>query len=263
MLHEPFGPEYVRPRQADCPDCGCCTAALCDRGRTSVMRCHGHVDNDHHLMVRECPCSAETTAQTAAWHMARANATRLAVERLLPADVEAMLRALADGVVPEDPANLFPQLYLRGLARVVDEVRAITEMGRVYLRARDGQRTVTRVQVVAVDEKADRAEVVIPAWRPGERVAVLGHQIVSNSGIAKDLLPGLWLEAEVNCDAAGVEELVVTQFRSPTPPPAEPVPPAAPEPVARVQAAAPLPAMVPVDEPALAVPLWMRGGGAS
>lgn len=57
-FHEPFGPVYVAPTGGDCPDCECCTKALCDHSRrqeSPFMRdCQMHSGNPG--LVRGCPC---------------------------------------------------------------------------------------------------------------------------------------------------------------------------------------------------------------
>lgn len=67
---EPFGPEYVRPAPAGCPNCRCCTARLCEQAKnvtgftqpdlagTQGIPCEyvaGHQDRE---LVRGCPCTA-------------------------------------------------------------------------------------------------------------------------------------------------------------------------------------------------------------
>ena len=41
-MTETFGPEYVKPAPRECPDCPCCSLALCEKGRTSLQECRGH-----------------------------------------------------------------------------------------------------------------------------------------------------------------------------------------------------------------------------
>ncbi|MEU6929030.1 hypothetical protein AB0A05_07680 [Streptomyces sp. NPDC046374] len=216
-MEEPFGPEYVRPAQPDCGRCGCCTAALCERGQHSPLRCYGHVDTEHRTTVEHCPCSAETTRHTTAWRMAQIRATRLAREQPLVAEVEELLRALAKGVQIEDPEELFPQLTLRGLGQLVHGMPAITSLGHTYLAARDDIRETTVVQVLDVDLKTRTARVEVAAWRPGELVTVLMDQIANDSGLNVESLPGRWLEAEANCGAENADRLALTAFRNSAP----------------------------------------------
>lgn len=220
-MDELFGPEYVRPIQKDCPRCGCCTAALCMRGRDSLTRCAGLTSSEHRETVYGCPCSAETTRRTAAWRMAQVRATRLAREMPMPPEVEDLLSELAAGRSVEDPNSLFPQLKLRGLAQLVHAMPAITPLGRTYLAARDDVRASTPVRVVDVDKKKRTAQVEVAAWRPGELATVLVDQIVSDTGFDVDSLADRWLEAEANCHAESHDRLVLTGFRPSSPLPSE------------------------------------------
>jgi hypothetical protein len=68
---EPFGPEYVRPANPDCPKCSCCTAALCERGRMSALGCVAHAAGGDLAAIGRCPCSAETAEGSAAWMAAQ------------------------------------------------------------------------------------------------------------------------------------------------------------------------------------------------
>ncbi|MET9321911.1 hypothetical protein ABZX75_17215 [Streptomyces sp. NPDC003038] len=212
-MDEPFGPEYVRPAQADCERCECCTAALCERGQISVLRCYGHVDPEHRATVENCPCSAETTRHTAAWREAQVRVTLLARDLPLATEEEDLLRALAKGAHVEDPDELFPQLKVRGLAQLVHGLPAITPLGHTYLAARDDERAVTAVQVRDVDMKARTAQVTVSAWWSEAPVTVLVDQIVSEAGVDIDSLPGRWLEAEANWLAESPDRLVLTGFR--------------------------------------------------
>ncbi|MFC8884427.1 hypothetical protein ACFT54_09670 [Streptomyces cinereoruber] len=192
---------------------------------------------------------------TAAWHLARVNATRLATDMPLEPGVEGLLRALADGEHPEGADEPMAHLHMRGMAEIRDQAPCITELGRVYLRAKDGRRTVTRVKVLAVDDRGDFARVSLPHWHDGEGVVVLAHQVMATTGLGLDVLPGLWLDAEANLDAEGWEDLVLTRFQHPTPPQA-PAPGAVPEPMP-APAPAPAPVRVPEHE-TVPVPLWTR-----
>ncbi|MEU2487126.1 hypothetical protein ABZ593_21265 [Streptomyces sp. NPDC012617] len=219
-MDETFGPEYVRPAQSDCSRCGCCTAALCERGRTSLLRCQGHVDDGHRETVYGCPCSAETTKHTASWRMAQVRVTRMARELPLVGEADALLRALAAGRAAEDTEGAFPQLKLRGLGQIVNGLPAITPLGRTYLAAKDDVRAATAVRVVDVDAKARTVRVEVAAWRPDEPVTVLMDQITTDSGLDVDSLPGRWLTADANCHAADADRLVLTGFRNSAPLPA-------------------------------------------
>ncbi|BBA98272.1 hypothetical protein RVR_4402 [Actinacidiphila reveromycinica] len=220
MSAETFGPEYVRPAQADCPRCACCTAALCDKGRNSITRCAGSTPQEHRQTVEGCPCSAETTQRTAAWRAAQVRATRLARELPLLPECEALLRELATGRVADDPAGVFPQLKLRGLGQLVHARPAITPLGHTYLAARDDARATTGVRVVAVDEATRTAQVEVPGWRQSDLATVLLDQVVTDSGLNAASLPGVWLVAEANCQAPNHDRLVLTGFHVPAPAPA-------------------------------------------
>ncbi|WP_434593470.1 hypothetical protein [Streptomyces sp. A5-4] len=219
-MDESFGPEYVRPAQPDCSRCGCCTAALCEKGRNSLLRCSGHTSDETRPMVLECPCSGESTKHTASWRMAQVRVTRLASELPIVAEAEALLRALAGGSTSEDAEGVFPQLQLRGLARLVSGIPAISPLGFTYLAARDDVRAGAVVRVVDIDKVARTARVEVVAWRPDEPVTVLLDQIVSDSGLDVDSLPGRWLSAEANCHADTADRLVLTGFRADAPLPA-------------------------------------------
>lgn len=53
-FYEPFGPVYAAPTGGDCPDCECCTKALCDKARADRLACQ-HLSGSPEL-VRGCPC---------------------------------------------------------------------------------------------------------------------------------------------------------------------------------------------------------------
>ncbi|MDX2919690.1 hypothetical protein [Streptomyces sp. NE06-03C] len=211
---ETFGPECVRPAQRDCPRCTCCTAVLCERGRTSIRRCYGLTSEETRTAVEFCPCSAASTRHTASWRMEQVRATRLARELPLAHDVEELLRAMAAGARVEDPDELFPQLKLRGLAQLVHGLPAITPLGHTYLAARDDVRSPTGVRVVDVDLKARTVQVEVPAWRPDETVTVLLDQVLVDTGFPDDMLSGRWFEAEANYETSDADRLVLTSFRA-------------------------------------------------
>ncbi|MFJ7592466.1 hypothetical protein ACIQZO_34875 [Streptomyces sp. NPDC097617] len=219
-MDETFGPEYVRPAQPDCTRCGCCTAALCEKGRTSVMRCLGHVGDAFRETVASCPCSAESTKHTSAWMLAQVRVTRLAQELPIPEAAELLLRDLAGGKVVAEPGEPFPQLKVRGLAQLVHGMPAITPLGLTYLMAKDEVRAATAVRVVDVDKKTRTARVEVVAWRPDEPVTVLMDQIATDSGLDVDSLPGRWLTADANCRAENADGLVLTGYRNSAPLPA-------------------------------------------
>ena len=80
-FREPWGGEYVRPAPAVCPNCPCCTLALCEAGRADVFGCLGRLgDTDPEIRQRvaACPCSAETTEGTEAHRAAQVRAAKRA-----------------------------------------------------------------------------------------------------------------------------------------------------------------------------------------
>ncbi|WP_026931191.1 hypothetical protein [Glycomyces tenuis] len=60
---EPFGPVYAAPRGADCPDCKCCTKALCDKARSTPFLSCQQLSNAPSL-VKDCPCPVKPTTIT-------------------------------------------------------------------------------------------------------------------------------------------------------------------------------------------------------
>ncbi|MBM9506727.1 hypothetical protein [Actinacidiphila acididurans] len=217
-MDEPFGPEYVRPKQKDCPHCGCCTEDLCKRGRSRIVQCAGLTPDRFRDTVSGCPCSAETTRHTAAWQAARVRVTRLARERPLTAEAEVLLRSLwgvglAEDV--EDPGGPLPQLKVRGLVRAGDSRRLeITERGRTYLAARDEVRAATAVWVRCVDTSARTVLVEVSPWEPGEPVTVFLDQVVDDTGLPADKLTGRWQSGEANRHAESADALVLNGFRN-------------------------------------------------
>lgn len=59
-FHEPFGPVYARPTGAACPDCECCSKALCDTAKAAthwtLQACHHHARYGDYDLVVDCPC---------------------------------------------------------------------------------------------------------------------------------------------------------------------------------------------------------------
>ncbi|MFJ4627094.1 hypothetical protein [Streptomyces sp. NPDC088847] len=213
-MTETFGPLYERPKSQDCPDCSCCTAPLCERGRRSTMRCSGLTDASLMQIVSGCPCSAETTPGTHAWRAAHIRITRHATERPLVAPAATLLHALAAGGPSEDPEGMFGILLAhRYAARDVDGRPVVTAFGRRYLEARSEDRFPTPVQVEAVDVKARTATVVVVGWHLTQAVTVLLDQLTTETGLKAEELPGKFLEAEANCRAATADEIVLTTVR--------------------------------------------------
>lgn len=54
---EPFGPEYVAPEPAPCPNCKCCTARLCARAENAHTTCALTAVGDDVAIVKGCPCT--------------------------------------------------------------------------------------------------------------------------------------------------------------------------------------------------------------
>lgn len=213
-LLEPFGVDYLRPAQDACPNCPCCSAALCRRGRRDFLECSGHTDAESRSTVAGCPCSAATTEGTAAWRYALTIATLQAAELPLPEPVEDVLRSLAGGrtTVP-DPHGLLLALRLRGFVQTRADLLAVTDAGRAYLAARDGARIAVRGRVLDVDDAENTARIVLEA-RPDERVTVLLDQLSALTGVEPYELPGLELDAVANLDAERAEEIVLTGIRA-------------------------------------------------
>lgn len=224
---EPFGPEYVRPANADCPDCVCCTTALCERGRASVMKCAGHVDGPHRETVRECPCSAESTRGTLSWRAAKIRAVTAATTAPLSPAAEELLKAIAQEEAVTD-AEGTRQLVLRGYVDFAENRPVATEFGRTYLTARTEPRFSTTVYVEAVDPKARAASVIIAGWHTTTPVTVPLDLLLIATGLKAEELTGRFLEAVANCEAGEADDLVLTDIRGlPHPAPAATVEPAA------------------------------------
>lgn len=215
-MTETFGPLYERPKSPDCPNCSCCAAPLCERGRRSTMRCAGHTDASTMQLVSGCPCSAETTEGTHAWRAAMIRITLHATERPLRTPAALLLRALEtpEGGDVEDPEDMLGMLKAYRYAGVTGDGRpVITPFGRRYLEARTEARFATPVEVVSVDPKARTATVVVVGWHLEHRVTVLLDQLVTETGLKAEELPGRFLEAEANCRAETADEVVLTKVR--------------------------------------------------
>lgn len=214
MTIEPFGPDYVRPAQRDCPKCQCCTAQLCERGRTSVRQCFGLTPDEHRQTVYGCPCSSSAARGTHAWRAERIRVTRYATEHPLPPDAEVTLRALADGGTVEDDTQTLARLRVAGFALDTETAGHVaTELGRLYLAVRGDHRFVTPVEVLAVDTKTRTASVVVVGWHIQEPVTVLLDQLTAHTGLGSQELPGTFLEAEANCRADAADDVVLTRIR--------------------------------------------------
>lgn len=209
-MTEPFGPEYLSPAQPPCPDCECCTARLCEKGRLSGAQCFGHTTPELVDTVAACPCSSSRTRGTHAWRIARIGATRTAIERPLEEAAEKVLRTLRDGESMQDPAGMVTPLRARGYVQVEEGAPSITELGRTYLAARDEPRFVTAVEVESVDLTTRTARVVVVGWHISEPVTVLMDQLANDTGLGVEELEGAHLEAAANCYAKDPDDLVLT-----------------------------------------------------
>ncbi|MFJ3100306.1 hypothetical protein [Streptomyces sp. NPDC086835] len=212
-MTETFGPEYVRPAAKVCPNCPCCTAALCEKGATSILECFGHTASRDTLeTVAGCPCSSEETQGTAAWRAGKLRATMRAELKPLAVDVEAALRAIAAGTaVPEHAEQMTPLTQLRYVG-FIDSLPAITELGATYLAARDEPRFTTPVEVELVDVNARTARVIVVGWSLTEPATVLLDQLTSATGLKAEELPGKFLEANANCYTEHADDLVLTNI---------------------------------------------------
>lgn len=58
-LDAPDGHAWMKPAPDDCPNCDCCTAALCEKAVRLVAECWIYLsgaDDETVKRVRECPC---------------------------------------------------------------------------------------------------------------------------------------------------------------------------------------------------------------
>ncbi|MGC5411157.1 hypothetical protein ACPXCX_46895, partial [Streptomyces sp. DT225] len=200
--------------------CGCCTAPLCEKGRSSVRECAGHAPAASLETVTGCPCSSATTTNTAAWRMARVRVTRLAQEERLTGEAEGVMRLLEageNGKAAAAPDELVGPLREAGLIQTLQGMPVLTPLGRTYLHAVDEVRAPAVVRVVDVDTVERTVAVEVAAWRTGEAVTVLLDQVVADTELDAAQLPGQWLIADANCDAPDPSRLVLTRFRASAP----------------------------------------------
>lgn len=207
-------PDQVPPASTDCPKCGCCTAALCERGRLSVERCVGLTPPEYQHTVYDCPCSSPLTRGTHAWRAERVRVTWVATEAPLPPINEVLLRSLAVGAEVDEVASrtLLAQLRVSGFAAETDAGHVITELGHLYLATRGVPRHVTPVEVVTIDTKDRTASVVVVGWDVERPVTVLLDQLTTDTGLSAAELPGMVLDAWANCGAASADDVVLTQI---------------------------------------------------
>ncbi|MGW4731757.1 hypothetical protein ACWEQC_21785 [Streptomyces shenzhenensis] len=217
--NEPFGPLYQRPPSAPCPNCPCCTANLCEKGRNSVMQCHGQrlADSRMVALVASCPCSADTTRGTHAWRVAQTRAVKHATEQPLPKAAEWVLRALAGGESFEDPTEELHGLRARRYADGDENAWRITQLGRRYLLALEEPRYTSAVHVNSVDVKTRAAKVVVLGWHMEREVTVLADFLAQAVNVELPDLPGRYLDAKANLGAADPDDLVLTRIQMPAP----------------------------------------------
>ncbi|MFB8406399.1 hypothetical protein [Streptomyces sp. NPDC055912] len=219
-MTETFGPEYVKPAQRECPDCPCCSLALCEKGRTTLHACAGHTQEDRRGIVSGCPCSAETTRGTAAWRAARYRVTMQATIQPIPVDVEAALRAVAAAEATQQMTEQIQHLAVRRYVAFQDSQPTLTHLGARYLEARGEARFRTPVEVESVDVVARTARVIVVGWSLTAGVTVLLDQLVVETKLQPSELPGKVLEAEANCRTQDSDDLVLTRITIAPPLPA-------------------------------------------
>jgi hypothetical protein len=217
--YEPFGPEYVRPANPACPGCGCCTAALCAKGRASVSECAGHVADPELLeRVSDCPCSAESTPGTLSWRAAMVRATTFATEKPLRPELESLMTRLSEAAPYADLAGLLPKLAVRRYIVWRPGLEPhLTEFGWAYIRARWGAPRVTSsVTIRALDLTARTAEVIATAFSATQPVTVPLDQVVNTrTGLTAENAVLAVLYADVNADALRAEQVVLTKVYNP------------------------------------------------
>ncbi|WP_280866489.1 hypothetical protein [Streptomyces sp. SAI-127] len=207
------GPAFEWPEEENCPNCSCCFRELCQRGAARTGECVSCVRPEYRMGVFGCPCSSPLLRGTAAWRAERIRATVRATECPLPPCVEVILRALAQGEVAEDRQAL-GLLRVGGFAQDTDDGEwSICELGQVYLDARHDPRLPACVEVLSVDKTARLAQVTVGAWDPARPVPVLLSHLTDATGLPAEELPGVWLEADVNCHAQEPDDLVLTKVR--------------------------------------------------
>jgi hypothetical protein len=215
-MPEYFGPEYVRPRAAACMNCGCCTRELCELGRATVLGCAGNVGDEDRVAVAGCPCSSETAYCSLAWRAVRVRAVTMATERPVPASLEALLRAVADGDVLGEVGEGLSILETRKFVDLGPGSPRCTEYGRLYLVARREPRQATAVIVHDVDERARTARVIV-VGRSTTRVITVPMDVLANghTRLAPGGLAGATLYAQANTAAVYDDDVVLTQVRNP------------------------------------------------
>ncbi|MBL0778236.1 hypothetical protein G6541_13325 [Streptomyces albidoflavus] len=215
----PYGVDQLAPTQDACPACWCCSAALCGRGRVSVLECAGSTHPDLRSLVAGCPCSAASTAGTAAWRAALVTATLQATDLPLPEPGEDLLRAVARGDDEvRDPHDFALALRLRQFVQTAGGMLRLTGAGRAYLEARDGRREPVRARVAAVDLDERTALITLDA-HPGVVATVLLDTLDTATGLEPAEAVGVELVVTAPVDPAAVAEIVLTGLRVRSVPP--------------------------------------------
>lgn len=212
---EPFGVDYVRPEEPPCPDCPCCTAALCRRGRVCLHGCQGLTPEVCRALVYNCPCSSRLTPGTHAWRLDRIRVTRYATEHPLAPAAEAALRALRRGEVVTDLPVLAALRVASFVAEPDDGDFVVTELGERYVTARSELRMPTVVDVLSVDRATRTAQCLVLSYSETEPVTVLLDHLAMEAERTAGEMPGMWLEAHANHRAVSADEVVLTRIVAP------------------------------------------------
>ncbi|MER6559799.1 hypothetical protein ABT300_19095 [Streptomyces sp. NPDC001027] len=210
----PPEPQKLRPAQLPCPNCSCCSAVLCERGRNDIGECIAHTPADHAATVADCPCSAETTRGTHAWRAAMLRITKHATENPMAPQAQSILHALAgDAMAFEDPKGHLRTLRSLRYVTGSEPAYQITDFGRRYLAAVTEPRFTTPVEVESVDLKLRTARVVVVGWNIADPVTVLLDPIRQSTGLNPEQLIGRFLEAKANCYAQTADDIVLTRIQ--------------------------------------------------
>lgn len=204
--------DQLRPTQAPCPRCECCSAALCQRGQYDTAGCINHTRPSLASTVAGCPCSAPTTRGTNAWRAEMSRITWHATEHPMPEAAEITLRRISacEGF---DHGDHMQPLYERGYIAEDGGVTRVTAFGHRYLTARDENRVTTLVDVRTVDLPTRTARVWVAKWHTDALVTVLLDQLTNATGFAPEELPHWTLEAKANSLASDPDDIVLTRIR--------------------------------------------------
>ncbi|PWI09745.1 hypothetical protein DIZ27_14510 [Streptomyces sp. NWU339] len=213
--------EALPPVRQPCPNCVCCTAALCERGQHDIGECMAHTRPEFTVAVAGCPCSSAKTRGTHAWRVEMLRITKHATEAPMPVEAEEILRALSVSESFTDPGGFLRTLRARGYVSGAEPAYQITGFGRRYIAARTEKRFTTPVEVEAVDTKMRTARVVVVGWHIEQSVTVLLDQLTNTTGLTPEELPSRFLEAKANCHAADADDIVLTRIQLAPPLPAD------------------------------------------